>query len=93
VWFTGREVYCDPPYLHETRKATSVYAFEMTETDHRELLKTLCECRGKVILSGYTSELYNHTLANWPRHTVDIANHSASGSQKERKTEMFWCNF
>jgi DNA adenine methylase len=33
--------YCDPPYLHTTRKATAAYAFEMTEADHEELLDVL----------------------------------------------------
>jgi DNA adenine methylase len=44
--------YCDPPYLHETRKATAAYAFEMTEADHEELLDVLRQCKGKVMLSG-----------------------------------------
>ena len=47
--------YCDPPYLHETRKSTEAYAFEMTEADHRELLDLLCQCEGKVMISGYPS--------------------------------------
>ena len=47
--------YCDPPYLHETRTATDAYFHEMTEAEHRELLATLVECKGKVMLSGYPS--------------------------------------
>jgi DNA adenine methylase len=85
--------YCDPPYLHETRKATEAYAFEMTETDHYELLGVLRQCKGKVMLSGYPSKLYDDALAGWNRHTFDLANHAANGKAKRRETEVVWCNF
>ena len=43
--FDGPEtlIYCDPPYLHETRDANScnVYGVEMSEDDHRELADVL----------------------------------------------------
>ena len=85
--------YCDPPYLHETRSAPQVYAFEMTEDDHRELLDVLRQCRGKVMLSGYPSRLYDETLAGWTRHAFDLPNHAAGGRTKDRETEILWCNF
>jgi DNA adenine methylase len=86
--------YCDPPYLHQTRTATDAYGqFEMTEQDHRELLDLLRECEGKVMLSGYASELYDQTLADWTRHTFDLPNHAAGGATKRRMTEVLWCNF
>ena len=85
--------YCDPPYLHETRKATEAYAYEMTEVDHAELLDVLRQCKGKVMLSGYPSELYDGQLAGWTRHTFDLPNHAASGKEKRRETEVLWCNF
>jgi DNA adenine methylase len=86
--------YCDPPYLPSTRAAKEVYgAYEMSEDDHRELLDVLLSVKGKVILSGYPSELYDTTLAGWTRHTFDIANHAAGGKAKGRETEVVWCNF
>ncbi len=45
--------YLDPPYLPETRSAPDVYACEMTEADHRQLLELLLSVKGKVLLSGY----------------------------------------
>ncbi len=89
----GTLFYCDPPYLHDTRKATEAYAFEMSEADHAELLEVLCGCKGKVMLSGYPSELYDRRLAGWTRHTFDLPNHAASGRAKRRETEVLWCNF
>lgn len=85
--------YCDPPYLHSTRSTTDVYQHEMTEEQHRELLAVLRECKGKVILSGYPSPLYEGMLSDWKCHRVDIANHAAGGKAKARETECLWCNF
>jgi DNA adenine methylase len=60
----------------------------MTEVEHQELLDVLRGCRGKVILSAYPSEMYDQALADWSWLTKDIANHSAGGQKKERKTEV-----
>jgi DNA adenine methylase len=89
----GTLFYCDPPYLHETRTAPDLYAHEMSETDHRELLATLVECKGKVMLSGYPSNLYDTTLKSWTRHTFELPNNAAGGETKRRMTEVLWCNF
>jgi DNA adenine methylase len=85
--------YCDPPYLHETRATTKAYHYEMSEADHQALLAVLVRCKGKVMLSGYPSELYDRTLASWKRHTFDMPNHAAGGDAKNRETEVLWCNF
>jgi DNA adenine methylase len=85
--------YCDPPYLHETRTAPNAYAHEMTEAQHRELLATLVACKGKVMLSGYPSSLYDTTLKSWTRHTFELPNNAAGGETKRRMTEVLWCNF
>jgi DNA adenine methylase len=89
----GTLFYCDPPYLHETRTAKSVYAYEMTDADHRELLDMLRRVKGKVMLSGYPSTLYDHALTGWTRHMFDLPNNAAGGAKKERETEVVWCNF
>jgi DNA adenine methylase len=85
--------YLDPPYLHETRAATEVYCFEMTEADHRQLLDVLRSVQGKVILSGYANELYDAALAGWTRHAYHLPNNAAGGKKKRRMTEVLWCNF
>lgn len=85
--------YCDPPYVHATRTAPDAYAFEMKEDEHRALLAALKECRGKVMLSGYASELYDSMLEGWNRHTFDLPNNAAGGDTKRRMTEVVWCNF
>ncbi len=88
-------IYCDPPYLHETRARNSrdIYKMEMNEEDHKDLCAVLSKCKSKVILSGYTSELYKQIYKKWRKKTFDIANHSAGGKKKERKEETLWMNW
>jgi DNA adenine methylase len=88
-------IYCDPPYLHETRSkgSTDVYGVEMTEKDHRDLAEVLRECKAKVVLSGYPSPLYDRLYRDWRRVEFDIANHAAGGTTKRRQNECLWLNF
>jgi DNA adenine methylase len=90
----GTLFYCDPPYLHATRTSPDAYAsFELNEKQHQELLTTLLACKGKVMLSGYPSDLYDATLKGWARCTFDLPNNAAGGAAKRRMTEVLWCNF
>lgn len=85
--------YVDPPYLHETRASRDAYGrFEMTRADHEELLKLLLRVQGKVILSGYPSELYETVLQNWHHHDFDLPNNAAGGDAKRRMCERVWMN-
>lgn len=87
--------YCDPPYVHETRHESSrdVYGYEMTEQDHRELAESLKSCKGKVILSGYPSDLYEELYGKWRRTEFEMANHAAGGKSKARMREVLWTNW
>lgn len=85
--------YLDPPYLKETRSVPDVYGFEMSLDDHCELLDLVRNVRGKIMLSGYPSDLYDTALADWNRHTFDLPNNAAAGKSKARETEVLWCNF
>jgi DNA adenine methylase len=87
--------YLDPPYYHPTRTAPEVYAHEMTEADHRQLLGVLLALKGKVILSGYANDLYDATLRRpgWGREEIPIANHASGAKEKRRMVEVLWFNF
>lgn len=87
--------YCDPPYLPETRAGGSrdVYVVEMTAEDHRGLAAVLRQCRGKVVLSGYPSALYDELYEGWRTVSIDIANHAAGGKAKGREVERLWLNW
>lgn len=85
--------YIDPPYLHETRSTKDLYDHEMSESDHVRLLDVLRRVEGKVMLSGYPSELYRETLADWRSVAFNLPNNLAGGKSKARETEMLWMNF
>lgn len=80
-------IYADPPYLLGTR-AGKQYAHEMTDADHAELLKTLLQHPGPVILSGYQSKMYDEKLKGWSKA---ITKSNAEGG--DIRTETLWMNF
>lgn len=88
-------IYCDPPYLHETRHpgTCDIYGVEMSAVDHSELAGVLNQCKSKVVLSGYPSPLYERLYGSWRQIVFDMPNHSAGGRTKARKQETLWLNW
>lgn len=86
--------YVDPPYVHDTRyegaKTGRVYRHEMDDKGHLDLLNTLLELEGMVILSGYPSELYDDTLKGWQR--IETKARISSGRGTDLRTECLWLN-
>jgi DNA adenine methylase len=91
----GTLFYCDPPYVHDTRASKSLYRHEMTADSHLELLGALIECKGKVMVSGYPSIMYERVLESrgWRFVDFDLPNNQAGGESKRRMTERLWMNF
>ncbi|QQO53414.1 MAG: DNA adenine methylase [Thiohalocapsa sp. PB-PSB1] len=86
--FHGRELlYCDPPYLHQTRSSTRRYRFDYEEQDHVALLDLLESLPCSVILSGYPSALYDELLEGWRSTELQVMN------QAGVRTEKLWFNF
>lgn len=87
--------YLDPPYLATTRTAPDVYMCEMDAAKHVALLDALGSLRGRFLLSGYRSPMYDAAaqLHGWRRVDFDVANHAASGEGKRRMTECIWMNY
>lgn len=88
-------MYLDPPYLHSTRAegATNLYEKELTVEEHIHMLNLAKNARGKVVISGYPSPLYNRTLKNWRCKKKNVANHSSQAKTKERRIECLWLNY
>lgn len=81
-------VYADPPYLGSTRDWQTYYREEMLgEAEHLELLDTLDEHSGMVVLSGYASALYDDRLAHWGRVT-----RQSQAEAGQTRTEVLWLN-
>lgn len=80
-------IYADPPYVLGTRHGKQ-YRFEMTDDDHVELLEALKAHRGKVIVSGYPSALYDDYLRDWYSEKCSVRNQLSAP-----RTEVLWMNF
>ena len=80
-------IYCDPPYMMETRSGRRLYEFEMSAGQHRRLLRCIRNLPCSVIISGYWSELYARELKGW--NTVNFLAMTRGGSRQE----WLWYNF
>jgi hypothetical protein len=83
-------VYCDPPYLMETRSCQRpLYAHEFaTIEQHRALLTLLERLPCMVAISGYWSALYALELASWRSDTFQTVNRAGKST-----TEWLWMNY
>ena len=82
--------YLDPPYVHRSRGDSAAYGHEMTDHDHRQLAALLHHIKGRAVLSGYRSRLYDELFSTW--HRVD-ADEKLCNSSKGKRTESLWMNF
>jgi len=94
--------YLDPPYVTATRTHKKEYRHEMTDDDHRRLVKTLLRIKGMAALSGYAERTAGgeHGLyrpledAGWHRASFDVSCHSATPDadtgKKPTRTEVLW---
>jgi len=83
-------VYCDPPYLHDTRGDSSAYGFEMEEGEHVALAKVLHRCKGKVAISGYRNHLMDKLYKDWRRFDAPL---KQCHSIKKIRQECLWMNY
>lgn len=80
-------IYLDPPYLQSLRKK-NMYAFEMADEQHIQMLNLIKNSKSKIILSGYDNELYNSELSKWT-----TAEKSTIAQMGLHRTEKLWMNF
>lgn len=88
--------YVDPPYLMKTRSGGVSYAHEFDENKHRELLSVVQAAKGKVVLSGYASELYASELEGWYKYRAEAKVAAAtiqSTGESSTRQEIIWANY
>jgi DNA adenine methylase len=86
-------IYCDPPYVADSRSGIGQYGdHEMSDEEHRQLLEVLRQCQGHVLLSGYSSKLYDEALHDWACFELVMPADSAGGKAKGRRIERLWSN-
>lgn len=93
--YSGHDVflYCDPPYVPDTRnpQTGTRYSCEMTLDDHRELLDTLLKTQSKVAISGYDNKLYRDMLCDW--FVAELPTKSRMSNSGQARTEVLWMNY
>ena len=82
--------YLDPPYVHSARGDSAAYGYEMSDADHVELASALSSIRGRAVLSGYRTPLYDRLYAGW--HRIDAPVRIAHSVRQPRR-ESLWLNF
>ena len=87
--FTDNDlIYCDPPYLRETRRRKrKFYKFEYSFEQHVELLEVIKTLPCMVMISGYESDLYKEMLKGWHIHTFQAKTSMGVA------TEWLWMNY
>ncbi len=82
--------YLDPPYVHSSRGDAAAYGFEMSDDDHVELAAALHAVRGRAVLSGYRTDLYDSLYGDWRRIDAPARN---CHSVRSTRQESVWLNF
>ena len=81
-------IYADPPYLNRSCKKRYYRKEMLTEKEHSKLLSVLTRLPGKVMISGYWSQLYEHKLQGWRTSSFWTVNRRG-----KRVQEFVWMNY
>jgi DNA adenine methylase len=82
--------YLDPPYVHESRSDSHAYGHEMTDAEHIELANLLHLIKGRAVVSGYRTKLYDKLFSDWNRIDAPV---KTCNSSKGKRQESLWLNF
>jgi DNA adenine methylase len=85
--------YIDPTYLHETRVSKNDYEYEMSPEQHKELLSMLCDIKGKFLLSGYHSDLYDEYAKQQGWHFKEFKVDCKVSKTRSDRIEVVWMNY
>ena len=86
-------IYCDPPYLRETRNSSHlrVYHTELSDQEHIRLAGLLRTCRAAVVVSGHQSQLYDELYEGWRRESKEVPLCAARlRKSAPKRTECLW---
>ncbi len=87
--FQGDEfVYCDPPYLLETRRRGKMYRHEYTEQHHLDLLRVIKKLPCRIMISGYPHAIYDDNLSGWEKREYTVMTRAHT-----QATECLWTNY
>lgn len=100
--YDSRDVffYLDPPYVQDARTAKyQGYRYDMSDKDHRALIKAAKKCKGRVLISGYENKMYAKLLTGWemirgPEKYIPAASHRKDMKKgRPVRQECLWRNY
>lgn len=80
-------IYCDPPYVTDTRSQGDRYRLETDNAFHIEAAALLRQCAGYVVVSGYACPLYTELYEAHGWHRSDREAQTNSGG---KRIESLW---
>ncbi len=91
-------IYCDAPFVHESRVSKNVYSHEMpTEPlissatlSHRELLEYALSTKCTWYLSGYHNYLYDELVGDKVLCEWDMKTSASQAKEKSSRREVLW---
>lgn len=85
--YDGKEVlwYLDPPYIPSSRSRNHNYREDWSEMHHIKFAGEIKRLKGKVVLSGYNSDLYDIEFSSWKKTEKESL---TNGAQKRK--ECLW---
>jgi len=81
----GKDIFlfCDPPYLHETRpSSTDIYEYEMSDHDHVEFLHLIRNIDNNCMITHPACDLYDRTLYGWRTKDVKVRYHNKTSLER-----------
>lgn len=88
--FEGAFFYCDPPYVKESRASFNDYKYEFTTNDHIDLADQLHQIKGRAMISGYNSELYEELYKDWNKVLFPVKKNNIRSGEVQ---EVIWMNY
>ena len=80
--------YLDPPYVQDTRTSNIKYKVDFDNEQHKKLVDRLLNIKGKVLISGYDSPIYDKLVENGWNKTIVKGNVTLAQSD-----EVLWYNY
>jgi site-specific DNA-adenine methylase len=82
-------LFCDPPYVKETRNIQKVYAFD--EFNHHRFCEVCSEVTAPIIICGYDNELYEEKLVKGSGFKkVALGVNTGTSKTNSQKEEYVW---
>jgi DNA adenine methylase len=82
--------YVDPPYELRMRNYKKIYQYEFSDIDHIKMAEILKTLKGKIMVSGYDSPMYQNLFKDWNFINLKPLGHSMKINPQQ---ECIWMNY